>query len=392
MSLLTSIFGTSSDGGGGDTSTTANEKEKQTTSDLFANSISVPPALPPPRDSAAAASSNKRKVSFATASDETASNQDNNNNNNTTDEDERTVFVGNLPIQTTRKDLLKLFASCGPIQSTRIRNVPIVSPETGNTNNSNHKPIKIAQAGRPGIVQKIKVNTADESMLDTRYQASVQGYVVFASTDSIPNALQLHNTPFTLTMNRRLNKKKKNANDDDDMKTRRRRRILVLVPPPQPTTSTITRHIRVDRVSGQKEYDAKRSVFIGNLPYHADEEMLRIALLQHSKGIVVDDNDKVDNDNKESDDSQQQQPNDSSDPSSSSSSSSPSSVIQGIRIIRDATTHQCKGFGYVLLQNKSQVSYALQHWNNIMYENRPLRVRVLWDTIQIIESQQQQQQ
>jgi nucleolar protein 12 len=37
--------------------------------------------------------------------------------------DERTIFVGNLPLTTTRKSLASLFKSCGKVESSRLRSV-----------------------------------------------------------------------------------------------------------------------------------------------------------------------------------------------------------------------------------------------------------------------------
>lgn len=37
--------------------------------------------------------------------------------------EERTVFVGNLPIDTTRKSLASMFKSCGKVESCRLRSV-----------------------------------------------------------------------------------------------------------------------------------------------------------------------------------------------------------------------------------------------------------------------------
>ena len=37
--------------------------------------------------------------------------------------DDRTIFVGNLPLNTTRKSLAALFRPCGKVESTRLRSV-----------------------------------------------------------------------------------------------------------------------------------------------------------------------------------------------------------------------------------------------------------------------------
>merc|ERR1712157_233534 len=65
--------------------------------------------------------------------------------------------------------------------------------------------------------------------------------------------------------------------------------------------------------------DSSRSVFVGNLKYSANEMTLREHFTNGCEWGINDDMD----------------------------------VVKGVRIIRDATTMQCKGFGYVLLKDKS---------------------------------------
>ena len=97
-SLLTSIFG-------------KNDNEYNESTELFANSIVAPQLTTfarPTTDHQPPAQ--KRSQKDQPAFDPHA-------------QDDRTVFVGNLPANTTRKDLVRAFKACGPIASTRIRSV-----------------------------------------------------------------------------------------------------------------------------------------------------------------------------------------------------------------------------------------------------------------------------
>ena len=94
--------------------------------------------------------------------------------------------------------------------------------------------------------------------------------------------------------------------------------------------------IRVDR--SRPTVDASRSVFVGNLPYQAQESSLRP---HFCRGCKLDESD-----------------------------------VENVRIIRDKETMQCKGFGYVLFREKSMVSTALQTMHETDYLRRKLRVTV----------------
>mmetsp|Transcript_295 Transcript_295/g.344 ORF Transcript_295/g.344 Transcript_295/m.344 type:complete len:162 (+) Transcript_295:837-1322(+) len=52
-----------------------------------------------------------------------------------------------------------------------------------------------------------------------------------------------------------------------------------------------------------------------------------------------------------------------------------SDVIKNVRIVRDSETMQCKGFGYVLMKDKSYVPYALE-MHETEYKKREIRVMV----------------
>lgn len=92
---------------------------------------------------------------------------------------------------------------------------------------------------------------------------------------------------------------------------------------------------RVDRA--KPTHDSTRSVFVGNLPYKTEE----ISLREHFKnGCGFDDD-----------------------------------VIENVRIIRDSETSQCKGFGYILLKDKSYVPYVLD-MHESTYKKKEIRVMV----------------
>lgn len=219
-------------------------------------------------------------------------NKDEGNNNVDKDEtdekegaEDRTIFVGNLPLKgTTRKSLISLFRDkCGAVESARIRGVPGVQG------------VKLPpqNAGNQNMVKKICVN---QNLVDYDNAAkdTVQGYVVFKSIDSVDKALELNNQ-------------------------------LVVD----------GRRLRIDRASPTVE--PSRSVFCGNLPYQADETSLQEHFMQGCELEVGD--------------------------------------IEGVRIIRDKETFQCKGFGYVLLKNKSLVPIALK-MHESTYQKKQIRVLV----------------
>ncbi|CAB3997216.1 RNA-binding 34 [Paramuricea clavata] len=91
-------------------------------------------------------------------------------------------------------------------------------------------------------------------------------------------------------------------------------------------------HIRVDRVDdGAKQYDHKRSVFVGNLMFDIKEEAL-------------------------------------------SEFFSPCGDVLNVRVIRDSTTGIGKGFGYVLFKDSSSVTLALK-MNNSELCGRKIRIQ-----------------
>ena len=91
------------------------------------------------------------------------------------------------------------------------------------------------------------------------------------------------------------------------------------------------RHIRVDLAGRSREHSHQRSVFVGNLPFSADEEALRVVF-------------------------------------------SGCGEVEGVRIVRDTKTGAGKGFGFVTFREKSGVVFALKRSNKVELEGRKLRV------------------
>lgn len=129
MSLVGSIFG-------GSAAKSNDEKPADgSLSSLFAQS-SVLPEKPqhkplPPRKRKETSSEQeepkkKRKASkekTEQAEDEDPSSARTPEEEAKNDANERTIFVGNLPLTTTRKSLASLFKSCGKVESSRLRSV-----------------------------------------------------------------------------------------------------------------------------------------------------------------------------------------------------------------------------------------------------------------------------
>lgn len=148
------------------------------------------------------------------------------------------------------------------------------------------------------MMRKVCANTG--KILSDTPKKSAQGYVVFESIESIKKALELNN-------------------------------------------STYQSHtIRVDHANPTIE--PSRSVFVGNLPYGADEETLREHFLEKlSEGEDLNERE--------------------------------GSAISGVRIIRDRETQKCKGFGYVVLRDATLVPSALQ-LHGTTYMKREMRVMI----------------
>lgn len=199
--------------------------------------------------------------------------------------EERTIFVGNLPLNTSMKELANMFKGCGEVQSCRIRSVASAGVKVSREDFKNMKIVKKTAA----LTNKPLENTPKQTS---------QGYVVFKNIESVTKALKMNNQII------------KDGNN--------------------------TRKLRVDYAT--PTMDSSRSVFVGNLPYKADE----MSLNEHfSNGCNWQD----------------------------------AGVIEGIRLVRDSSTMQCKGIGYILLKDKTFVPDALK-MHESQYMGRKLRIMV----------------
>ena len=250
---------------------------------------------------------------------------------------QRTIFVGNLPPDITRKALASLFASafdCGTVESARLRSVPVTGVK-----------LPPQYAGDRKLMRKVCVNTGrvvgrDSAMAtDTPSigggiiiaQTCAQGYVVFEKSESVRLALDKNNTMYenrTIRVDRVVDVPDHHA--DSSATT------SVDGGSSSSTTTTIKHDI------------AKNSVFVGNLPYGADEETLR----QHFTSVLLGDG--SDSNNEED---------------------GPTSIVAGVRIIRDGETRQCKGFGYIALRDGTYIADALRAHGTV-YMKRELRVMI----------------
>ena len=220
----------------------------------------------------------------AAAAAAAATAQEDDNEADTDGNGDCTIFVGNLPPSTTRRSLATMFKSCGKVESSRLRSIAVEGVK-----------LPPDKAGDQNLMRKVCVNTKKVSTETPK--KTVQGYVVFASADSVAEALKMNNKVIKA----------------DGMNLR----------------------LRVDR--SKPSIDSTRSVFVGNLPYGADEASLRNHFVV---GCEMDDGD-----------------------------------VENVRIIRDPETQQCKGFGYVLLNDRSHVAPALQ-MHDTVYMRRHIRVMV----------------
>lgn len=276
MSLLTSIFGSKETSGSSKKGPT---EEGETSAPLFDQHVEVPEpkALPPSRTKKRDSVNNKENA---------RKKQKVHHEEDSEEKNERSIFVGNLPVSTTRKDLTKLFSKIGKVESARLRS----AATTG---------VKVApdHAGDQNLVRKVCFNT---KRIDTTVKNSIQGYVVFQSKESAKKAIDTYNS------------------SEIEVNGEKRR-------------------IRVDSATPTMMEPA-RTVFVGNLPYATDEMTLQDHFATVCQFSIED--------------------------------------IEGVRIVRDKETFQCKGFAYVLLKDKSMVAKALRMANETEYLKQKLRVQV----------------
>lgn len=128
---------------------------------------------------------------------------------------DRTLFAGNIPVSYDVKKLKTYFKEFGSIESVRLRSVP-------------YEGIAVDQPGNQLLVRKVAINSGKIGS----QKGSLNAYIVFEKEESVTLALAANN------------------------------RMIG------------DRHLRVDRCTPTL-FDPKSTVFIGGLPYYADEEKLR---------------------------------------------------------------------------------------------------------------------
>lgn len=130
------------------------------------------------------------------------------------DKSERTVFVGNVSLDATQKDLKAFFAQCGKVESVRLRSMPIAG-------------CAVDQHGNQKLMMKVCANK--KILLDSKDHCNA--YVTFAERASVEKALALNGATLLLLK------------------------------------------IRVDREN--PVVDPKRSVFVGNVGFGVSDEAVR---------------------------------------------------------------------------------------------------------------------
>ena len=134
--------------------------------------------------------------------------------------DDRTLFFGNVPIETTTKQLKRMLVEMlgdGCVESIRFRSVAVAGTKVSETGNY--------KLWRKASANKGKYNPD---------RATKNAYVVFKTIDITDNAVDLNGHLFK------------------------------------------DNHLRVDRIGkkNHKKEDQKRSVFLGNLPFNVEEEQI----------------------------------------------------------------------------------------------------------------------
>ena len=179
----------------------------------------------------------------------------------------RTVFVGNVSSTCTKKQILRLFKTYGKVESVRLRSLQV-------------------KEGK--LPKKVAIRTHKQLTEESTFNA----YVVFSTEEEAEKSLTLNSTLLN------------------------------------------GRHLRVNLVAKKestKLKEAHLSIFVGNVPFAADEEKLRSCF-------------------------------------------SDCGDVESVRIIRDTKTGIGKGFGFVTFSDKSGVMFAVKQNRKIELDGRKLRV------------------
>ncbi|KAL4138326.1 hypothetical protein PRIC2_001832 [Phytophthora ramorum] len=190
----------------------------------------------------------------------------------------RTVFVGNVSLDATQKDIKKHFSVCGKVENVRLRHLPIAGCAVGDAGN-----------------QKLMMKVCANKKILTTAKDNCNAYVTFADESSVEAALKLSGSML------------------------------------------VQKKIRVDR--SDPVIDARRSVFIGNVPFKCTDEQM---MLFFAKRLRTE---------------EEPEP------------------IENVRLIRDRESGLGKGFGYLLLKTQALVAKTLA-LRDLKMETRELRLQV----------------
>lgn len=89
----------------------------------------------------------------------------------------RTVFVGNVSLDATAKDLTRIFSACGKVETVRLRNLPLAGCAVGDAGN-----------------QKLMMKVCANKKIFSDKRETCNAYVVFANEASVEPALALDGT------------------------------------------------------------------------------------------------------------------------------------------------------------------------------------------------------
>ncbi len=221
----------------------------------------------------------------------------------------RTLFFGNVALSVTRQQITRMlqafidaggssFSSGNDIESVRLRSVPIDKVAISQDGSFKHM-IKAAVAQKTYLHGKNKKKDGQDSSFAPP-KASMTAYAVFKTEEAALKCLELDGTLLE------------------------------------------GKHLRVDRIDNEKggKLDYKRTIFVGNLPFTADEDDIRAFFnsLRWESGDMA------------------------------------KSAVEAVRIVRDRVTHKGKGIAFVLFSDRSHVVTALGLGQKALFKGRTLRI------------------
>ena len=211
------------------------------------------------------------------------------------------IFVGNLPLATRPKEIERIFKKFGAVASVRLRSVPIAGTA-------------VDDAGNLNLVKRVCANKqkySDNKNSVNAYVSFVDGKtIVNKDTSGEPSAEQYSSSSSA-----------ENA-------------VRAAIAANGMQFNGHTLRIDVSSPSGKSSglFDPKRSVFLGNLPHRVTEEEVR----KHFSDGLSSIGDSAFNATDEG-----------------------TELVQGVRLVRDGETQLGKGFGYLLLRDRSTAAAAL---------------------------------